>query len=218
MHEHTDIQLTTTDARLYETIFGIMCTSGLKGMTMDSVAKRLGISKRTLYEKFDSKTDMVVRVMTHSADVQHQKFKQMFSRASDTMEAMLLLFEETKKFMLKADVSFFTDMDTLFPEVKECFRRTKAMNRDRSEEMYLKGVAEGVFRPGVNYQVIERLLQIQMEALKRMEEVFPPGITIAEAFDTIYTSHLRSIATEKGLRVLEQHISRHNTEEKNQKP
>lgn len=218
MQQFSDIPVTPNDARLYETIFSTICSSGLKGMTMDSLAKRLGMSKRTLYEKFDSKSDMMVRVMTHMGDVARIKYEEMFRGASDMMQAMLLLFEDRKQFMLKTDVSFFTDMDTLFPEVKECFRRTNARNRDRSEELYIKGIEEGVFRPGVNYQVLNRLLHIQMEALKRMEEVFPPGITITEAYDTIYMSYLRSIATEKGIRVLEQYEKENQLTDKNQKP
>lgn len=69
---------------------------------------------------------------------------------------------------------------------------------------FLKGVEEGVFRPNIDYRIIIRLFMIQMESLKRMEENFPPDVTLLEAYETASTALLRSIATPKGLEILEE--------------
>ncbi|MDE5807821.1 MAG: hypothetical protein K2H76_06855, partial [Muribaculaceae bacterium] len=66
-----------------------------------------------------------------------------------------------------------------------------------------KGIEQGVFRKDVNYPITLHLMRIQMESLKRMEEAFPPGITISDAFDYISTGFLRSIATPKGMEIID---------------
>ena len=43
-----------------------------------------------------------------------------------------------------------------------------------------------------------------MESLKRMEEFLPKDVTLSEAFNTVSIAFLRSIATEQGLKVLEE--------------
>ncbi len=72
------------------------------------------------------------------------------------------------------------------------------------------GIKEGVFRKDANYNVILSLLRVQMESLKRMEEFFPPDITIVEAYNWISLGFLRSIATPKGMMTLDRLTDKFN--------
>lgn len=65
------------------------------------------------------------------------------------------------------------------------------------------GVRQGVFRDDVNYEIIIRLFRIQMESLKRMEGFFPKDISLVEAYNAISLGMLRSIATPKGMEVID---------------
>ncbi|MDE6446771.1 MAG: TetR/AcrR family transcriptional regulator, partial [Muribaculaceae bacterium] len=49
--------------RLLAAIYPIIREHGLKGATMDMVARRLGMSKRTLYEIFQNKSAMIIEVL-----------------------------------------------------------------------------------------------------------------------------------------------------------
>lgn len=69
--------------------------------------------------------------------------------------------------------------------------------------VFQKGARQGFFRKDVNFALQYRLLWIQMESLKRMEEFFPPDISLLEAYDSICISFLRAISTSKGLEILE---------------
>lgn len=72
------------------------------------------------------------------------------------------------------------------------------------------GIRQGVFRSDSNYPVIIPLFRVQMESLKRMEEFFPPGITLVEAYNAIALGLLRSIATPDGMRVLDELTEKFN--------
>lgn len=65
------------------------------------------------------------------------------------------------------------------------------------------GVKQGVFRDDINYEVTAQLLRVQMESLKRMEEFFPKNITLVEAYNAIIVGMLRSIATPKGMEIVD---------------
>ncbi len=65
------------------------------------------------------------------------------------------------------------------------------------------GVEQGVFRQDVNYPITLRMMSIQMESLKRMEEFFPPDVKLQDALDTIIVGFLRSIASPKGMEILD---------------
>ncbi len=191
------------DASLKSAIFDLMLQKGLKGMTMDSVASELGISKRTLYEKFNSKQDMVAAVIDHVRLLRIAEINSICRSSSNVMETLLNIFKIHRRFMLSLNPDFFREMDAIYPQLREGFERHGETQRRIALEFFRKGVGEGVFRADVNYELMLVMQGVQMEALKRMEDLFPKGLTIADVYEHIYTSMLRSIASQSGLEILE---------------
>lgn len=189
--------------QLLDLIFGIIISKGIKEMTMSSIASDLGISKKTLYELFDSKSEMVIEAFHH----QHEKFQQrslaIIESAPDMMSAMTDIYRIQRDFLCKANVKLFTDLSDMYPEIQSRYNAMAETRMKNWEEMYRRGVEQGVFRPNVNLRTLTRLLHIQMEALKRMEEVFPADVTLTEVYDTICSSFLRSISSKEGLERLD---------------
>lgn len=188
---------------LVDAIGDIMLTKGLKATTMDSIASALQISKRTLYEIFNSKTEMVISVMEAAHKKHTKNLKRIFESSGNVMEGILRGFLYHRDEMSRANVDFFRDMDYFFSEA----RKHSSENKKKFLENYVKvlnqGADEGYFRKNINYMLLCRLLWIQMESLKRMEEFFPSDITLLEAYDSICISFLRSIATPIGMQMLD---------------
>lgn len=190
-------------ANLLDSISEILIRNGIKATSMDFIASSLHISKRTLYEIFESKTEMV----TFALGALHQKMckehSEIFESTDNVLEAIVLGFLRQRDFMSKVNVDFFSDMDSLFSEAKVNSKESKQNLVDNIVDMLLKGVEQGYIRSDINLNVLCRMMLIQMESLKRMEELFPPDITLLDAYDTVSISFLRSIASAKGLRMLD---------------
>jgi len=190
-------------SRLLTTISAIIHSKGLKATTMDSVAAAIGISKRTLYEIFGSKNEMVINVMNYFGDRMKATSREIYRNASNVLEAMSDIFEAHTKIMKDMSPDFFRDMDRLYCDIRKDYDNIEAERNHELDAAFARGIKEGLLRTDINYDIITRLFKIQLESLKRMEESFPPGISIAEAFDYIASGFLRSIVTSKGLRVLD---------------
>ena len=63
---------------------------------------------------------------------------------------------------------------------------------------------QGVFSKNIDLDLQIRVLLVQLESLKRMEDFFPPEITISQVFIVIGRGFLRNIVSSKGLEMLEQ--------------
>lgn len=194
--------------KLIYSIGELLLTQGLKATTMDSIASELQISKRTLYEIFGSKKDMVICALEGAHKRHVTKLKEEFAKSSNVMEGILRGFISQRDEMRKVNVDFFRDMDSLFSEARETSLHHKKEALEKFLPVYDKGVKQGYFRKNVNFLLHCRLLGIQMESLKRMEEFFPPDITLLEAFDSISISFLRAIATPKGLSILDEVVDK----------
>lgn len=201
MYEPTD----ETSEALIDKIAVIFMHNGLKATTMDSVAAALSMSKRTLYEIFGSKNDMILALVKRWHEKQRQCVEQIFNNSSNMMEALYRVFYIHRNQMKDVNPNFYRDMDEHFKSVRVSINEQDKEWRNNMMRVIERGIEQGVFRPDeeVNYAVSLQMIRIQMESLKRMEEFFPPGFTISEAFKSISLGMLRSIATPEGMKILD---------------
>ena len=85
-------------------------------------------------------------------------------------------------------------------------------------QIFRIGVEQGVFRGDINFSILLRMMEIQAESLKRMENLFPPDITLLEIYDTLTLGFLRSIASRQGHDLLDDYMRRRNELSLNQSP
>ncbi|MDE6835587.1 MAG: hypothetical protein K2J03_01350, partial [Muribaculaceae bacterium] len=116
---------------------------------------------------------------------------------------MLIFLDNQQKMINDVNVKFYREMDKFYPDIRRMLDGESDQWVKKIMVIINKGVEQGVFRPDVNYPVILSLKRIQMESLKRMQEVFPPNITMEEAMATINISFLRSIASPTGMEILD---------------
>lgn len=207
--EKTDLTSEQYD-RLVHAIFPILAEKGPSHTTMDLLARRLSMSKRTLYEIFGSKDDMIKQIMEHLHKEYHRQVEEITRNCDNVMETMANVLIYHQKTMSKLSARFFRDMDDRYSHLRGDYESNSRKWSGYMENAIRLGIRQGVFRSDSNYPVIIPLFRVQMESLKRMEEFFPPGITLDEAYNAIALGLLRSIATPDGMRVLDELTEKFN--------
>ena len=193
-----------TDDQLQRRIARILLSRGVKATTMDSVSAELGISKRTLYEIFESKTDMVMKTQAFIERVMLDRAAQIMAEAPNVLVGLRNVSYDHVDFIDATDVRFFSDMHE-FMEAQGIDHEERRRNHvDGLFGVCMSGVEQGVFRPELDYLLQIDLLQIQMEALKRVEVICGPGRSLAAILRLVCDSFLRAIATRKGLDIIDE--------------
>ena len=184
---------------------------GIKSMTMDDIARQLGVSKKTLYLYVSDKNDLVEQVM--SAIVAHEKA--LTNRLCEQYpNAIDLLFELTKEISKKfgqIHPSINYDMQKYHPKawgIFEAFRTDFIAGC--IEDNIQKGIEQGLYRDNIDSYVISRLYAAKMDMCSD-GQVFPPD---RYNFKTIHLElmryHIRGIASEKGLKYLRKKVKQEN--------
>lgn len=192
--------------KLICSIFDIMLKDGIKNLKMDGVATTLGISKRTLYEIFVSKADMIMKTMHHMGDRFHHIADEIFSDSPNYLIAMIRVFTIQRHILCILNNNLFLDMGRLYPDVKAFYIEETDLYYHKNVIWYQQGVEQGLLCDNIDYNLQLKILQVQIESLKRMENLFPPGITLIQAYDAMSIGFLRSITSPKGRVVLEEAI------------
>ncbi len=190
----------------------------MKALTMDYVSSKLSISKRTLYEMFSSKQDMINRAVEYNTAYHIAAYKKILDTEENVLVALLKIYAEHKNFVIEASVEFFRDMDEYAATARMKREAYEARHIESFSAMLRRGIEEGVFRPDINFTFTTNIIRVQMEALKRMEDFFPPDISLEEVYDNIILGFLRSLVSRKGFDVLERVLEeRRNDQNENNK-
>lgn len=211
-HHHVDsnapVKETTIPEKLLSEIASILLRNGIKATSMDFLASSLKMSKRTLYELFESKADMTMKALKHIHEKVEALNKKHLDESDNVLEAIYLGFKTHRDVMAMANADFLRD-------IKE-FNDPSASHRENMRGIYLAhftdmlraGVEQELFHKDINLDVAVRMLTIYMESLKFSEKIFPPGITLLEAYDNMGIMFLRGISTVKGINELEKLMER----------
>ncbi len=163
---------------------------GFKTITMDDIARRAGISKKTLYQHFANKQEVVNESVMWYKDHMTENCQMQIKDAADAIDAMVQMIafmDETHK---RINPMAIFEMQRFFPEAYNTFReqlsiRDVAMIRENIEQ----GIKEGIYREGLNadllarYRVETSLLILQPNLLVNdRSDLMSVALEVAEHF------------------------------------
>ena len=161
--------------------------NGIKSVTMDNIAGQMGISKRTLYENFRDKDELLMECFIYQSKEAQKEFEKIAVTCANSMELLLRIF-------------FYT------------WRKLRNTNRNFYSDMMEQGKREGLIRPDLKIEIVLMLLGAQFEMLKNSEEFDTSRYSFIEIFETIFINFIRGIATTKGVAFIEEFISQNPKE------
>jgi len=177
---------------------------GIKSVSMDDISQQLGISKKTLYQHFKDKADLVYKVVTYF-NCEHDKIMlEILQSELNAIEILLLVSKHTLEMLKSLHPPLLFDLRKYYPEItKDIIISKKSDVFNKIKSNLLKGIEEGLYRSDLNPDIIASLY------IKRLDDVFFEKDFYAidypqhEVFKQLFIYHLRGIVSSKGLKYLE---------------
>lgn len=188
--------------RIIEQSYELFVAKGIKPVTMDDVAHKVGISKRTLYEIFENKESLVAEALLYYHTASVRDVETIKSRNNNVLDTFLSIFKYSLDKYKVFSPQFLLDLER-YPSAKGVLLRGQSFEVDEYKNFFLEGVAQGIFLPDLNYDIMSILIKQRGEFLSQNKEIFS-GFSFAEVAETLILSFLRGIATDSGLIVLEE--------------
>jgi TetR/AcrR family transcriptional regulator, cholesterol catabolism regulator len=188
---------------------------GIKSITMDDVARELGISKKTIYECFTDKNDLVEKVYEYEHHLKTCQFEEVFTKGENAIQGLFLVIHFMDDMLKEYNASVDYDLKKYYPEVFE--KKRKRMIEgvyDKIHKNLIRGIEEKVYRSDMDPELIARL------HVSRIMSVMTSDIFTVEEFTSnnnrreLMIYHIRGIATEKGIKVLEKELQNEKEIEK----
>ncbi|MDR2122737.1 MAG: TetR/AcrR family transcriptional regulator [Flavobacteriaceae bacterium] len=172
---------------------------GVKGITMDMISKELGISKKTLYEHFFSKEELIRRTFTEKLSLAVSELEKNSKNHNPVIHQFFFLLKNfTDIFFIKKD-SLSLQLEKFYPEIySEILNIQKQCIETLIENNITQGIKEGLYRSKINKDLTVDFFY-QAEQFIYSEEVPPNKNALTYYLELL----IRSIATKKGLKELE---------------
>ncbi len=180
---------------------------GIKSVTMDDVANHLCISKKTLYEYFKDKEDLVRQVLLLDHERSGVFFQDIFKAKMNAVEELLAVYRLLLSMYKDYNPSMEYDIRKYYPDL---YNKIKQIRRKRMfESTYRnlnKGKKEGLYRKELNSKIIARLHVLRVETLFETELFSIEEITSFKVFHEIFLYHLYGILNPAGLKFFEENF------------
>lgn len=186
--------------------------NGIKSVTMDNIAGQMGISKRTLYENFRDKDELLMECFIYQSKEVQKEFEKIAVTCANSMELLLRIFFYTWRKLRNTNRNFYSDMKKYHPAISSLFEKDKEERVRNAEQLLEQGKREGLIRPDLKIEIVLMLLGAQFEMLKNSEEFDTSRYSFIEIFETIFINFIRGIATTKGVAFIEEFISQNPKE------
>jgi AcrR family transcriptional regulator len=178
---------------------------GIRSVTMDSLANQLGMSKRTIYEIFSDKDELLTAVLTRIAQQQRDLVKRVLDESENSIDAIFTMLEMNRDNFQAMSPAFQADLKKYHHEVLMKKADDSEMPDYRNhQEVIENGIKEKLFRKDINPDLVNRCLYNLGRSIID-HELYPYELfTRHEVIQNIFINYLRGIATPKGLELINQ--------------
>ena len=187
-------------------------TLGVKSVRMDDVAAGMGMSKRTLYEMFGDKEELLFQSIMHLMRSRLHRITEQVTDCENMLEVLL------KSVRLLGGNGRVDDIDKrLAANLKKFYPNVFAKVKREHTEQGIAGLQyaldkcreEGYLDPHVDVELMARLfISTSGTLLSEDNIVIPDEVSREEAFGAMVVNFLRGLSTVKGVQVIDELLAR----------
>lgn len=195
------------DDKILDASIGMFFNHGIKAVSMDDVAKAVGISKRTLYEHFDSKDALLIGCIGLMIKKRDEYFSHMISESKSFIELILTCMYSAMEFTQSISPQFFTDLDNLnYSGARNQMHNSIGKFREQIEGLIEKGKADGLLRQDVDPQFTSYVMMQGNSTSRIINSDEGHQWTPMWIMKRLTFIFLRGMATEKGIRLIDDYV------------
>jgi len=180
---------------------------GIRNVTLDEIASKLKISKKTIYEQFENKDEIVFELVKSHLKHHKEVIEKLIEKSDNIIEETLSIVQCSSEMMNHINPVLFEELQTLYPKAwnyLEEFKKTFIMQT--LIKGLEKGQKQGLIRKDINIKLMAYLRLLQINLLFQTNILKEFDITFNELQNQLTKQFLYSITTDKGRKILEKYI------------
>lgn len=184
---------------IIEKAANLFMTYGLRSITMDDLAKEIGISKKTLYQHFKDKADLIKKIVFAEVERMMLRMNNLLEESENTIDIMMKINNLLVHIRKKTPANVKYDLQKYYPEIAE---ELKTLMEEKMFDAIKKnheiGKKEGLVRKELDVNIVSSLQVCRSNIIDNIVLMLN-DYDFEKVLNEIFDYHIRAIATPKGL-------------------
>jgi len=184
---------------------------GIRSITMDEIAAQLGISKKTIYQFFTDKDDMVAAVIDREIGSNEMECMQFRDQSENAVHHVFLAMENLEEMLSCTNPLMLYDLEKHHPRAFKKLREYKYhfLYRILIDNLQA-GIREELYRPDIQLDIVAKC-RMESAFLVFNQDVFPHNrYKISEVNFELAMLFLHGVTTAKGKKLIEKYSTERN--------
>jgi TetR/AcrR family transcriptional regulator, cholesterol catabolism regulator len=184
--------------------------AGIKSVTMDDIAKHLGMSKKTIYQFFKDKNELVIALVQKKFHEDECQMQEIVAKSSNVIEGMINMMKCSEDIFSRINPVVIHDLQKYHPDAWKQFQNFKSgVIVQTLEELLKKGIEQGYIRADIDVKIIARMRMVQVE-MGFNTSIFPHSeFNIWKVQQQFHEHFNYGICTLEGYKLLDEYKSLH---------
>ncbi len=182
---------------------------GFKSVTMDDIAAEMGISKKTIYAHFSTKTKLVEAASLHIFETISTGIGCISAKKLNVIEETFEIKNFAMKHLNNERSSPQYQLNKYYPKIAAVLKNKQfEVMQECVVDNLNRGIETEIYRENIPISFISRIYFVGITGIKD-NDLFPTEeFPIPELMEKYLEYHLRAIVTEKGLETLNKFINK----------
>ena len=197
---------TGTKEKILQGAIELFMKYGLRSISMDDIARHLTVSKKTLYQHFADKEDLITVVLSSHIDDNRKQYEVITENSANAIDELAQISQCLRKDMSETNPSVLFDLQKFHPKAWEVWLDHKNKYIRESVVRNIKqGIEEGYYRADVNPDVLAAI-RIELISMGFDQNVFPHStFNLAEVQTQLFDHFVYGLCTDKGKKLYQKH-------------
>jgi len=170
---------------------------GIKSITLDMIAKRCGISKKTLYKYFDGKDQIVTEIFDDLLDKLNARFVEIDNQPIEAMDKIHHIFDAMFELLGSISLPLLRDIQNDYPEINKKIDNFRDDHRDLVKRTIESGIAAGSMNGNINSSVAVDMIMGAAQAILFPGYIIKNNLTMQAAIETFKALILDGLVLKK---------------------
>ncbi len=185
----------------------LFCQFGFKSVTMDDIAKHLGMSKKTIYQHFTDKDELVNILIRQKLEAQSCQTDELARVAENAVQEILFVITNINDLLSNINAKLFFDLQKYHPKAWMMFRDFREKKMQQAILINIeRGMREGLYRKEIKADIITRMRLEQVDLVFSNHEHYTTfRYTLPQVMAEITQHFLYGLCTVKGHQLIEKY-------------
>ena len=188
--------------QILEVGFDSVAETGVRAFTVESLAKRLAMSKKTIYKFFPTKEKLIRSIMQFVFTQINSTFKRVMADESNPAVQFIKIMETITKFAGKAPLNKIAELKSLYPDI---WKEIESFRLSHQEDFYTilyNAQEQGLARDDINMRSASIIYINIINSTFQPEFFLKNDLAIGETIRGFVQVVARGIFTDKGLKAI----------------